>query len=104
MDVSDLHFINLGWCTACHLGKDEPSNDHRNTTGSCEAVPKEIKVKICLQRMVLGSGMTYKKPVLTPQLDTGLLLIMSGVQKLNIVASALEEASAQPAVFARRRC
>ena len=48
--------------------------------------------------------MTYKKPVLTPQLEIGLLLIISGVQKLNIMAIPLEEASAQPAVFARRRC
>lgn len=29
---------------------------------------------------------------------------MSGVQKLNIIATAFETARAQPAVWARRRC
>ena len=45
----------------------------------------------------------YKKPVLTPHL---LLdpLIMSGVQKLNNMATRLDRASDQPAVWARRRC
>jgi hypothetical protein len=47
---------------------------------------------------------TYKNPVLTPQLDTGALLIISGVQKLNIIATRFEEARAHPAVRARKRC
>jgi hypothetical protein len=41
---------------------------------------------------------TYKNPVLTPQLDTGALLIISGVQKLNMMATPFEEARAHPAV------
>jgi hypothetical protein len=41
---------------------------------------------------------THKNPVLTPQLDTGALLIISGVQKLNMIATIFEEARAHPAV------
>ena len=41
---------------------------------------------------------TYKNPVLTPQLDTGALLIISGVQKLNMMATPFEAARAHPAV------
>lgn len=39
---------------------------------------------------------TYKKPVLTPHL--AFPLIMRGVQKLNMIPKALDEARAQPAV------
>jgi hypothetical protein len=41
---------------------------------------------------------TYKNPVLTPQLDTGVLFIISGVQKLNMIATTFEDARAHPAV------
>jgi hypothetical protein len=45
---------------------------------------------------------TYKNPVLTPHLADP--LIINGVQKLNIIAIIFENARAQPAVCARRRC
>lgn len=47
---------------------------------------------------------TNKKPVLTPQCEIGALLIIKGVQKLNMIATKFEDARAQPAVFARKRC
>ena len=48
--------------------------------------------------------MTYKNPVLTPHAETGALLIINGVQKLNMIATIFDDARAQPAVFARKRC
>jgi hypothetical protein len=45
----------------------------------------------------------YKNPVLTPHLVTPGLLIISGVQKLNIIPTRFELARDQAAVRARRR-
>lgn len=47
-------------------------------------------------------SLTYKNPVLTPHLAAP--LIINGVQKLNMIAIRFDAASAQPAVFARKRC
>lgn len=44
--LSDLHFINLGRCTASHFGKNKPSDNYCNGTGSCEAVLQRTSVKL----------------------------------------------------------
>lgn len=54
---------------------------------------------------VAEESKTYKKPVLTPQPAlVKVPLIMSGVQKLNIMPMRLELARDQAAVLARSRC
>jgi hypothetical protein len=81
--------------------------NHATITASVP-VPAKLLQQVNYQFLILRSPgefpSAYKKPVLTPQLDTGALLIISGVQKLNIMAIPFEEASAHPAVFARKRC
>ena len=47
---------------------------------------------------------TYKNPVLTPHVVTPGLLIINGVQKLNMMPMRLELARDQAAVRALRRC
>jgi hypothetical protein len=50
-----------------------------------------------------GKEGTHKNPVLTPQCVV-VPLIMSGVQKLNMMATIFEKARDQAAVCARKRC
>jgi len=62
-----------------------------------------ISIPFLLHRRLYRRVCTHKKPVLTPH--GGLpWLIISGVQKLNMMAMRLEKASDQAAVRARRRC
>lgn len=65
--------------------------------------PTEGEINIFSGEVVVAVAVAYKKPVLTPHLLDDPLII-SGVQKLNMMAKQLEKAKAQPAVCARSRC
>ncbi len=100
-----VQLVNLGRRSACHLGEYEPSDNHSYSTRSSEANEREesiVNICLCLEKCN-RSAFTYKNPVLTPHLVT-VPLIIRGVQKLNMVATPLDNASDQPVVLARRRC
>jgi hypothetical protein len=106
----DLHFVDFSWRPTCNLWEDEPSDNNDDCTCTREALTQKKRQAFLLIIAFSRWGTrrcTYKKPVLTPHLWVDVLLvplIISGVQKLNIMPMRLDKARDQAAVRARRRC
>lgn len=104
----DLHLVDFSGRSSRHLRENEPGNN--NSYGSCAR--KAITQNRTTSAFVLPhrcftisremGTRTYKKPVLTPHFADP--LIISGVQKLNMMPIRFDAARDQAEVRARRRC
>lgn len=89
-----LQFINLSRSPTCHFWKDKPCYENCNCPCCSETVAMG---QLATHSLAPCQGNTHKNPVFTPHWVAG-PLIMSGVQKLNIITTALDTARAHPAV------